>query len=85
MKIEKVARNTFYTLGCVDFARIDIRLDAEGTPHVLDVNALPGLMPNPKHNSRFIRSCYTMGMTYEQIIQTVLKNALKRYNLSVNS
>jgi D-alanine-D-alanine ligase len=84
-QIEKIAKSTFYTLGCVDFARIDIRLDSEGIPQVLDVNALPGLMPNPKHNSRFIRSCYTLGMTYDQIIQSVLMGALKRYNLSVNS
>jgi len=79
--IEKTARRTFHTLGCVDFARIDIRLDSEGVPNVLDVNALPGLMPNPKHNSRFIRSCYSLGMSYDEIIHTVLYSSLKRYNL----
>lgn len=83
--LEKTAKRTFYTLGCVDFARIDIRLDSGGIPHVLDVNALPGLMPNPKHNSRFIRSCYTLGMTYDEIILSVLNAALKRYNLRINA
>ncbi len=80
-QIEKVAKLTFEKLGCVDIARIDIRLDNEGNPHVLDVNALPGLMPDPKMNSRFPRSCYAAGMTYDQIIQTILNSALKRYNL----
>jgi lysine 2,3-aminomutase len=80
-QIEKVAKQTFEKLGCVDLARIDIRLDNEGNPHVLDVNALPGLMPDPKMNSRFPRSCFAAGMTYDQIILTILNSALKRYNL----
>ncbi len=80
-QIEKVAKQTFDKLGCVDLARIDIRLDSDGNPHILDVNALPGLMPDPKMNSRFPKSCYAAGMTYDQIIQTILNSALKRYNL----
>ncbi|MBN1391165.1 MAG: ATP-grasp domain-containing protein, partial [Candidatus Thermoplasmatota archaeon] len=81
--IEKVARKTFNTLGIVDMCRIDIRLDNNEVPHVLDVNALPGLMPDPKSNSRFTRSAYAAGMTYEEIIMTIFKAALKRYNLSM--
>ncbi len=80
-QIEKVAKQTFEKLGCVDLARIDIRLDSEGAPNVLDVNALPGLMPDPKKNSRFPRSCYAAGMTYDDIILTILHSAMERYNL----
>ncbi len=83
-QIEKVARMTFEKLGCVDMARIDIRLDSEGVPHVLDVNALPGLMPDPKMNSRFPKSCYAAGMSYDDIILTILNSALKRYNLHLD-
>lgn len=83
-QIEKIAKQTFDKLGCVDLARIDIRLDSDGNPHILDVNALPGLMPDPKMNSRFPKSCYAAGMTYEQIILAVLNSALKRYNLHLD-
>ncbi|MEV5238018.1 hypothetical protein AB0K89_02625 [Streptomyces cinnamoneus] len=32
-------------LGCRDAGRVDLRCDEGGTPHVLDVNPLPGLCP----------------------------------------
>jgi D-alanine-D-alanine ligase len=79
--IEKIAKQAFGILECKDFSRIDMRLDANGIPQILDVNTLPGLTPDYKYNSRFIRSCYTAGMTYDQIIMEILNNALKRYNL----
>jgi lysine 2,3-aminomutase len=82
-RIEKVARETFVALGCSDLCRMDIRLDRDGIPHVFDVNALPGLMPKKENNSRFVRACYSDGMTYEQIIETIMNAALKRYNLSM--
>jgi len=81
-RLEKIAGNTFSALGCSDFCRIDIRLDSRGIPNVLDVNALPGLMPDPKSNSRFTRACYAYGMTYSEMIIEILNAALKRYNLS---
>ena len=81
VKLEKVARNTFSVLGCHDLSRIDFRLDSQGTPHVLDVNALPGLIPDPKTNSRFPRACFAAGMSYDEMILTILNTALKRYNL----
>lgn len=82
-RIEKIARETFLALGCSDLCRIDIRLNGREIPHVFDVNALPGLMPRKEDNSRFIRACYSDGMSYEQIIETIMNTALKRYNLSM--
>jgi len=80
-KIEKNALKTYETLGCVDFCRIDIRLDSLGIPNIIDVNALPGLIPDPKQNSRFPRACYEAGMSYNDMILEILGSALKRYNL----
>jgi D-alanine-D-alanine ligase len=80
-KIEEVALKTFKVLGIVDLCRMDIRLDKDGTPHVIDVNALPGLMPDPLDNSRFPKSCYTAGMTYDEIIQTIASESMKRQGL----
>lgn len=82
-KLEKLARTTFSTLGCVDFCRIDLRLDSKGVPNVIDVNAIPGLMPDPKSNSRFTRACYAAGMTYNEMILEILNAALMRYNLTM--
>jgi D-alanine-D-alanine ligase len=79
--IKSVALRTYEVLGCVDLCRIDMRLDKTGLPHVIEVNALPGLMPDPLENSRFPKSCYVSGMKYEDIILTVLHEAMKRHGM----
>jgi D-alanine-D-alanine ligase len=45
------------------------------------VNALAGLIPDPKENSRFPKAAYTAGMTYNQIIGRILKEGAKRHGL----
>lgn len=77
--IEKVAMDTYRALGCVDLTRMDLRLDDNGVPNVLDVNALPGLIPDPKENSRFPRSCFVNGWTYVQMVLYILNCGLSRY------
>ena len=37
------ARRAFTELGCAGMARVDIIVDADGTPWVLEVNTVPGL------------------------------------------
>jgi D-alanine-D-alanine ligase len=81
--LEGIARRTYSVLGCVDLCRIDIRLDSKGIPNVLDVNALPGLIPDIKDNSRFPRAWYATGRTYDELILEILNSSLKRYNLQI--
>lgn len=82
-KIKKIAVKTFKVLDCKDLCRIDIRLDDNGSPNVLDVNPLPGLAPDPKENSRFPRACYVAGMEYRDIIGRILFSAIERYKIKV--
>jgi len=82
-KINKIAVKTFKVLDCRDLCRIDIRLDDNGVPNVLDVNPLPGLTPDPKENSRFPKACYTAGMSYKEIIGRILFSAIERYKIKV--
>jgi len=81
-RIKKVALLTFKVLGCADLCRMDIRLDKNDIPNVLDVNPLPGLIPDPKENSRFPKACYTDGMKYDEIILSILEAAMKRYKIA---
>jgi D-alanine-D-alanine ligase len=81
--IKKIALYTFKVLGCVDICRIDMRLDKNDIPNVLDVNVSPGLIPDPKENSRFPKACYAARMTYNEIILSVLETAMKRYNIEI--
>lgn len=83
-RIRDVSLKTYRALECLDFSRIDLRLDYKGVPNVIEVNAIPGLIPNPEDNSRFPKACYAAGMTYEQIILAILNTGLKRYGINGN-
>jgi D-alanine-D-alanine ligase len=79
-KIKKIALNTFKALNCKDFCRIDMRLDKNNVPNVIEVNPIAGLIPDPKENSRFPKACYVSGMTFNEIILSILNVAIERYN-----
>jgi len=80
--IESICLQAYSALGCVDFCRMDIRLNAKGNPLILELNALPGLNPNPEFHSRFPYACSVGGITYDEMILTILQAALQRYKLN---
>ncbi len=80
-EIGRVAVGAFRALGCRDLCRVDIRMDRAGVPRVMEVNPLPGLIPNPDAHSCLPRAARAAGLTYDQLICTILWQALKRYGL----
>lgn len=80
-KISEVALKTFHTLRCRDWSRIDIRLDANNEPNVIEINPLPGILPNPEENSCFPKAARTKGLNYNDMINKVLYVASKRHKL----
>ena len=52
-RIERAATESFEALEVRDLCRLDLRLDAAGEPSFFDVNALPGLIPDPPSNPDF--------------------------------
>ena len=80
-KIKRMAIKTFKVLNCRDVCRIDMRLDENDRPFVLEVNPLPGLIPNPDAHSCLPEAARTAGLSYDQLICTILYQALKRYNM----
>ena len=46
-----VVLRAYRVLGCRDWSRIDVRLDADGVPNIVEVNPLPGILPDPADNS----------------------------------
>lgn len=69
----------FHALGCRDWARVDLRLDAAGTPCVIEINPLPGVLPDPDQNSCFPKAARAAGLSYDAMIRAVLDAALERY------
>lgn len=82
-RIEEAAVRTFEALEIRDLCRLDLRLDDDGEPSVFDVNALPGLIPDPEENSRFPKAARASGRTYEELIGEIFSSALKRQGLSL--
>ncbi|MBI1884317.1 MAG: ATP-grasp domain-containing protein [Chlamydiae bacterium] len=77
-KIEGIAKAAFRALGCRDWCRIDVRLDREGNPSILEVNPLPGILPNPRQNSCFPKAARAAGMDYPEMVLSILGAALER-------
>ena len=80
-QIKDTVLQTYNVLRCKDWSRIDIRLDKNGIPNVIEINPLPGIMPDPNENSSFPKAARVAGINYNELIQRVLFEACKRYNL----
>ena len=76
--IELVALDAYQALGCRDWCRIDIRLDEAGVPNIVELNPLPGIIPDPRMNSCFPKAARAAGFGYDELIQEVVRIAWKR-------
>lgn len=74
--IEGVALAAYRTLGCRDLARVDVRLDAAGQAHFIELNPLPGLNPV---TGDICLIAYGIGMSYASLIGGVVESALLRH------
>ena len=81
-EIETICRDAYRILNCRDWSRIDVRLDAHGRPHILEINPLPGILPRPEDHSCFPKAARAAGLTYNQLINTVLDIAMERCGIS---
>ena len=62
-------------MGGRDAGRVDMRCDANGDPHFLEVNPLAGLHPE---NSDLPILCRLTGVGYEELIDWILTSACRR-------
>ncbi len=83
-RIEDVAMAAYRTLRCRDWARIDVRCDDDGVPHVLEVNPLPGVLPDPAANSCYPKAARAAGLSFDEMILAVLRAAAARYGVPVS-
>src|SRR5215208_4158553 len=81
--IERVTLDAYRVLGCRDWSRIDVRLDAAGVPNVVEVNPLPGILPDPADNSCFPKAARAAGLSYDELIQSCLRLAAERQGVTL--
>jgi D-alanine-D-alanine ligase len=76
--IEAAALAAYRALECRDWCRIDVRCDGAGRPMVVELNPLPGILPDPMDNSCFPKAARAAAMTYDDLIRTVADIAWRR-------
>ncbi|MBS1518292.1 MAG: ATP-grasp domain-containing protein [Bacteroidetes bacterium] len=82
--IESLCKAAFKALRLRDWARIDVRLDNNGVPNIVEVNPLPGILPDPADNSCYPKAAREIGLDYNAMINEVLQTAVKRVKSSIN-
>lgn len=80
-EIEDLSIAAYSAIGCLDFGRLDIRLDDKGRAHVLEINHPPGLMSDPNESSFFTISARTHGWDFPTLIGHILNAATTRLKL----
>ena len=83
LAIEDVTLRAYHALGCRDWSRIDVRLDAEGRPNVIEINPLPGILPDPADNSCLPKAARAAGLSYDELIHACLTHAAKRQRVAL--
>ena len=76
--IEKVCKDAYKVLRIRDWARIDVRIDKNNIPNIIEINPLPGILPDPRDNSCYPKAARHAGMDYNSMINAVLDAAIQR-------
>jgi len=79
--LQELAVRAYESVDCRDFGRVDFRVDEAGKPFVLEINPLPNLSPDDV----FVLFGKVKRMTYNQIINKILDEALLRLGLMEGS
>lgn len=70
-KVIKESLRSYELLGCSGAARVDVMLDKDNAPFVLEVNTIPGLT----ELSLFPRAARAAGLDYPSLVERMLKGA----------
>lgn len=72
---ERMALLAWRGLECRDAGRVDLRVDEQGVPNVMELNPLAGL--HPQHSDLPI-ICTFYGISYRRLFEMILSSALTR-------
>ncbi len=72
-KLKSIALQAHTALGCSGASRVDLKLDGNGTPYVLEVNTLPGMTST----SLLPKIARSKGMDFKKLIEEMIKIAIK--------
>ncbi len=70
-RLRAACEKTWSLFGLTGFVRVDFRIDASGTPLILEVNANPGIAPD----AGFAAAAAQAGMGYPELIDAIVMAA----------
>lgn len=73
--ISEIAIDTYKVMKCRDFGRVELRVDTEGNPYVLEINSNPSL----GKLSPIVRAAKIMGMSHGDLLEEIISLAITRY------
>ena len=72
-RIQRIAKRAYRALDLNGYARVDVRMDVEGRPFVLEANPNPNLA----YGEDFAESAETNGLSYEHLLERILALGLR--------
>jgi D-alanine-D-alanine ligase len=72
--IQSLGHNVYKLLNCKGPARVDIILENDNNPYVLEVNTIPGMT----EFSLLPKAALARGITFNKLVEKIIKNSLKR-------
>ncbi len=82
-QITDICERIYNGLGIRDVARIDLRMKTNGEIYFLEINPLPGLIPDENILSYLPLAARVAGYKYEQIIEKILLGLDKRWAVGI--
>ncbi len=80
-RVSDLARSCWGLFGLSGYARVDFRVDNDGQPWILEVNANPCLSPD----AGFAAAVTEAGISYDEAIQRIVNDATNRSPLSIET
>lgn len=75
-KVVEVALRTHRALGCLNVSRVDIIVDGEGVPQVLELNVSPGMT----ETSLLPMAAEVAGMGFTELVEKLVGLAMEKYS-----
>jgi D-alanine-D-alanine ligase len=72
-RIQRIAKRAYRALDLNGYARIDVRMDEDGRPYVLEANPNPNLA----YGEDFAESAEKAGVSYERLLERILALGLR--------
>jgi D-alanine-D-alanine ligase len=74
-QLREISLATFHACHCLDYARVDLRIDADDNPYVLEINSMASLGPT----GSYVLAAQMAGYRMDGLINRILEITYSRY------